>query len=337
MSKVNEVVKEEKQGKKNREDLITRFVLTNGKVKKLKLDVASDEKALSLGKKVDKKALTLKRKKLEDLKKEASEVKKMLSSLKGGKLKASLMKKFFEESHEKSFNDIGDYKIDKTLSNEFVKVYHNSKDDWTVVVHRGTKTSFDKAGLDDVITDAQLLVNFKKNPRFKISLKTQKNAEKKYDPRRMSSIGSSLGGVLAQDSAGPDVFEVITSGKPTLPVDVITRNKPRDNQFDVRTSTDPVSMLKPLLKHKNDVQVKSIDPTNPIKSHLGGTTMESVMKERGEDIKIGRGFAKLKIKDLKEFIKANRKLNGGCCAFPVTGKCKNDLVIMAQQLENLNR
>jgi hypothetical protein len=240
----------------------------------------------------------------------------------GGKLQASLIGKMFEESHKKKLSDIGDYKVDRILSNEFVKVYHNPKSDWTVIVHRGSKN------LSDAIVDMQLAVNFKNNARFKMSKDVQKQAEAKYNVNRMSVIGSSLGGTLAQEF-GSNAHEIITSGKPTTIPDIINKNRPSSKQFDVRTHTDPISMLKPLMPHKNDIQVQSKTPFNPMKSHFG----KSVMDHFEPDKLIGHGRS-MRVGDLKKRIIVLRKHQKDKSSYLVTGKNKKQLVAMLNKLEN---
>jgi hypothetical protein len=248
---------------------------------------------------------------------------KEINALKGGKLKATLLKELFEASVGKQ-RDVQDYKIDRSLSTKWVRVYHNDIDDWTIIVHRGSNDLY------DAMIDTQLSVNFKNNARFKESKKIQKLAEKKYDPKRMSVVGSSLGGVLAS-TYGANAHEIITSGRPVTPADLVLKKKPHDHQFDVRTPTDIVSFLKPLQPHKNDLVVKSNDPLNPLKSHLGKHVMEAVVKEKGTDAMIGHGKS-MKIAELKKRIIVLRKYQKDKSSYLVTGKNKKELIEMLNKL-----
>ena len=245
--------------------------------------------------------------------------------LRGGKLKAGLIKDFFVASHDPELTDVRDYKIDKSISNKFVKVYHNDKIDWTVVVHRGS------ADMKDAIVDAKLLVGRTKNERFKTSERVQMEAEEKYNPNRMSVLGSSLGGYLSQ-MYGSNAFEIITSGKPVTPKDIATGLKPHEHQYDIRTTTDPVSALKPLQPHKNDIILKSKTPLDPYKSHIG----DEVMSERyfPADKMIGRGqIDKMKLSELREYIKRERRAKKlKIKDYPITKKNKGELRGMAYKL-----
>lgn len=258
---------------------------------------------------------------------------------KGGKISAKLLKELFEND---KLEDVSNYEIDKSLSTVWVRVYRNPKSDHTIVVHRGSKDLY------DAWVDLQLGLGYKDNKRFKESKRIQDAAEKKYGTKNMSVVGSSLGGTLAEDF-GKNAGEIITSGKPVTPLDLIVGKKPHTTQHDVRTSTDIISFLKPFQKHDNDIVVKSIDPTDPLKSHLGKHTMKAVMDKHGDDIEIGEedigilekkseggsnpNFKKMKVEELKKYIKANRKAKKlKAKDYKLTGKKKSELIKMGMGL-----
>ena len=74
---------------------------------------------------------------------------------KGGSLPANMIKKLIVASHEKDFKDVGDYKIDRQLSHEWVRVYYNDQKKHCVIVHRGSADAY------DAFIDLQLLVQQK--------------------------------------------------------------------------------------------------------------------------------------------------------------------------------
>jgi hypothetical protein len=256
--------------------------------------------------------------------------------LRGGKISAKLLKELFEKD---DFEDVPPYILDKKLSTEWVRVLHDPKGH-TIVVHRGSADWY------DMMVDAAMGLGYKGTKRFKESERIQKEAEKKYGTKNMSVIGSSLGGTLAEDF-GQNAAEIISSGKPVLPLDLLTKKKVSDKQHDVRTKTDIISFLKPLQKHKNDIVVDSIKPLNPVKSHLGKHTMEAVMDEYGDDIEIGEdgvgakeggqetNLKKYNIKQLKEFIKINRRAKKlKASDYKLTGLRKAELVQLAEKVRN---
>ena len=277
-----------------------------------------------------------------DLAKLRKELKGIGAALKGGALKASLIREFFKASHDAELRDVPPYNVDRDLSTKFVRVYHDPKKDWTTVVHRG---SSDKK---DVWYDTQLLFGVKDNKRFRASRIVQTKAERKYDPARMSVLGSSLGGTLAEDSASKKVHEIITSGKPVTPDDIASGKKIPDNQFDVRTTTDPISALKPLQPHKNDIILKSKDPLNPVKSHVG----DEVFSEKyfDKDALIGHGYGSnnkarpltqadlkgVQVMELKQYIKKQRKIKKlPVKKYPISKVTKAKLKEMAIEISNL--
>ena len=101
-------------------------------------------------------------------------IKKRPKMKKGGSLPANMIKKLIVASHEKDLKDVGDYKIDRQLSHEWVRVYYNDQKKHCVIVHRGSADAY------DAFIDLQLLVQHKSNKRFKKSEQVQKKAEKKY-------------------------------------------------------------------------------------------------------------------------------------------------------------
>ena len=167
---------------------------------------------------------------------------------KGGKLAVSVLKKFIQELHKDGYNDVGDYKIDRQLSHEWVKVYYNSRNNQAVVVHRGS------SDLADAWTDTKLFFQQKNNKCFKISEKVQKEAEQKYGAQNVTTVGSSLGGYLAEQYGG-DSKEIISMSKPTTLLDVLKGKKKADNQYDIRVDRDPVGILQNFQKGPNDIVI----------------------------------------------------------------------------------
>jgi hypothetical protein len=287
--------------------------------------------------------------------KELAGVRKRIQSkkgdLKGGALKASLIKDFFTGSHvENAPENIQSYELDSELSDRFTRVYHDKKKNWTTIVVRGTGSA-DPGDVfpRDILVDAKLLFGSKSDKRFTSAAKITEKAREKYDPSRMTLLGSSLGGAIINEinEKNPGVFEVITSGRPVLIADAIKGKPVPDNQTDVRTSTDPVSVLKPLQKGKNDITFKSKTPWDPVKSHVGNAVFSSVYidpetlvgKKKEEEEKLdaagvsGKQIDSMKIAELKSFIKNERKKRKlPAKDFKVTNLRKGDLKLMAKKL-----
>ena len=192
---------------------------------------------------------------------DASVKKRPVRRRKGGSLPANMIKKLIVASHEKEFKDVGDYKIDRELSHEWVRVYYNEQKKHCVIVHRGSSDAY------DAYIDLQLLVQHKSNKRFKISEQIQKKAEKKYRAKGyfITTLGSSLGAYLSEEY-GQNSDEVITVSKPTTPGDLLTGKKKGKDQYDIRTTRDPIAILQNFQKGKHDIPSQS---WNPYKEHIG--------------------------------------------------------------------
>lgn len=171
---------------------------------------------------------------------------------KGGKLDnetfRSVLNNGYQKNSKQKQNLNGGFTRDDSLSGNRVQVYHNNETGKTIVNHRGTK------GIHDVVTDGMYSVGLlKKTKRYKHSNKIQKQANEKYGRDNILTTGHSLGSVIAQDVSGKG--EVITFNKPVALHD---RNKKiRDNQTDVRTKKDLISILRPLQKGNKATTLKS--------------------------------------------------------------------------------
>jgi hypothetical protein len=79
-------------------------------------------------------------------------------------------------------------------------------------------------------------------------------------------LGDSLGAKIAE-KVGNKTKEVITLNRPTIPMDIIKGKKVPKNQTDIRTSRDPVSILRPFQKASNKEITIPSKTLNPFKEH----------------------------------------------------------------------
>ena len=184
--------------------------------------------------------------------------------LKGKGIKISTLKKMLHNSYKHNNDDvqqnINGYELDKQLSGKRVQVYHNKDLNHTIISHRGTQ------GLNDWLTDAQLLFGNKNNNRLKQSNDISNKAHQKYKNSDFTQIGHSLGSELAKTSA-KEGDELIKYNGATIPSDLF-RNQ-NENEYDIRTSLDPISVLQPLKpfnKNDNNITIPS-DNFNLIDQH----------------------------------------------------------------------
>jgi len=177
----------------------------------------------------------------------------------GKGLYANVLRNFLSNSYRKDqAKSLDGFKRDDSLSGERAQVYHNSGNNQTVVVHRGTK------GFQDIITDAKLLFNpkmYMKSVRYQHAKDIQQKAEEKYGKENITTTGHSLGAKLAAD-VGDKSKEIITYNKPILPSEFF--NQTKKNETSIRTKLDPVSILGSFNSNIKQVSTKTM---NPITAH----------------------------------------------------------------------
>jgi hypothetical protein len=137
---------------------------------------------------------------------------------------------------------------DDDLSGTRVQVYVNPLTNEAQVVHRGT------SGVQDLFTDAALGVGLLKNTnRYKHARKIQRQAEKKYDVT--DTVGHSLGAGIAEEVGRGGKTKITTLNKP---VGLHNVNKTvRKNEYDIKTSFDPISLFRGYQKGKKAKVIKS--------------------------------------------------------------------------------
>ena len=216
----------------------------------------------------------------------------------GGKLPVNDLHALLNKTYDEKISDYNNYKVDKKLSGPLGQVYFNKDRNQTIISHRGT------TGIDDVITDIALLAGEKVNQRWNDGQKLQKYATDKYDRAgaKISAIGHSLGASIAQEMGkiyGSD--EIITLNRPVLPYELFERVP--ENQYDIKTENDPVSMLRRFQFGNKAIFIPS-ETRNPITEHSVDTLLrlapdtvfgEGVKKKR----KNKNSIKQLKIKTIK--------------------------------------
>ena len=105
---------------------------------------------------------------------------------------------------------------------------------------------------------------YKLTPRYKQAKKVQEAAEKKYGAKNISTIGHSQASYQAQ-LLGAKTHEIITLNKATRPQEVLYGSSKKKNQYDVRSSTDLVSIFRNPFQKKNETTINVVG--NPLKSH----------------------------------------------------------------------
>lgn len=196
----------------------------------------------------------------------------------GGKLSVSHLKNLLNASYNKSIDNLDGFNQDKQLSTKTTKVYHNPTTGQVVVAHKGTQ------GLTDWLNNGVYAYGgekaYKLTPRYREAKKVQEEAEKKYGANNISTIGHSQGGLQAELLGGKSK-EIITLNKATRPLS----NHKNDNQYDIRTTGDLVSMNNPFQKKNNKEVVIKSQTSNPLKEHS-----IDVLDQLDENKEIGEGL-----------------------------------------------
>ena len=182
--------------------------------------------------------------------------------MKGGALKSNLIKKFLENSY-KNVKDadttIGNYTLDKKLSNTYVKIYYSPKK--LIIIHRGTKEAMDWTNNVIYANNTQF---YKMTPRYKTAEKTQKKAINKYPHHETYLLGHSQGGILVHLLNNDDIHNAI-SYNPGSKAESI-----KNNEFIIRSTYDVVSgfsTINKLLKPNNIIEIKSDNVYDVLKNH----------------------------------------------------------------------
>jgi hypothetical protein len=181
---------------------------------------------------------------------------------KGGSLSSKDFQHLLSSSYDKNHENYKDFIVDKELSGKKTQVYYNPKTAQSIVVHRGTAT------MTDWMTDAHYAFGNTNTKRFRHAQDIQRKAEEKYGSKHVTTIGHSLG-AKASELVGKNSKEVITLNKPVSVKDMIYTKVPK-NQTDIRTTFDPVSLLRPLQRGKKSKNISS-DTINPLTEHSTDT------------------------------------------------------------------
>jgi hypothetical protein len=197
--------------------------------------------------------------------------------LKGGKVSIGNIKSFIDNSYSKNPKEnIDGYVIDKALSNDIAKVYYNPQTGHATITHRGTE------GLKDWGNNLAYLTGmYDYTDRYKRGKKAQEAVEKKYGKKNVSTLGHSQGAILSR-KLGADTKEIINLNP------AYVAEKPKKNEYNIKSSSDIVSKLKPI--HKRDIEIKA-ETSNPLTEHSSDILNRlDLNREVGAGISGGKKF-----------------------------------------------
>jgi hypothetical protein len=176
----------------------------------------------------------------------------------GGKISNDDLHHFIHASYSQGESYKG-WNLDSSLSDASVQVYWNGKD--AVVVHRGSQDA------QDWYENGRQILGMNTGKRLEHSRNIQKLAEEKYGANNVITIGHSKGAHHAEE-VGQNSREIYTLNKPVTPSDLIKGKKVSEKQTDIRTTLDPVSILRPL-QQGSDYQNIWSKTLNPLTEHMG--------------------------------------------------------------------
>lgn len=183
---------------------------------------------------------------------------------KGGALPVNEIQQFIDASYEGKKGDterIGDYELDKELSTRKAKVYHDPKTGKTVVANRGTAGT-----LSDWHNNLQYLRGkYDDTDRMKQAEDVQRRAIQKYG-KVDTNVGHSQGGIITRKLNEKGLTGEVINLNPASMFE-----KQKENEFVIRSKTDPVSLLHAINPWAKKGQTTTTSgTTNLLKEHSSG-------------------------------------------------------------------
>ena len=181
----------------------------------------------------------------------------------GGAVSGKEVKKFVSASYEKGKGDtkkIGNYKLDKSLSSNKVKVYANPEGK-AIIANRGT-TGTASDWSNNLIYGTLGADAYKKTDRYKQAKKTQKAVLDKYGKENTTNIAHSQSGIIARELNKEGLVNKSIMVNPAS-----KGEKVKKNEQVIKSSLDPVSVLVPTSKQKGKVNVIKAKSFNPLAQH----------------------------------------------------------------------
>lgn len=160
--------------------------------------------------------------------------------LRGGKVTLQLLHQILEESYKDNaqptlVTGMGVYQLDAGLSTKLSKVYHNFESQHTIIAHRGTYKVTDWG--NNLVYCVMGKIGYECTDRSEEAALVQHHAEQKYGVERLTTVGHSQGGLLAE-TLGKNGLEIITYNRPVR----VGSNDDHPFQFNIRHPQDVVSL-----------------------------------------------------------------------------------------------
>ena len=194
----------------------------------------------------------------------------------GGSLSADEIEKFVSASYGNEDN-VNQYQLDKDLSTGENKVYHNPSTGKLVVANRGTEGSM----ADWTNNLAIPLGVYDQTSRYKRAEDVQRKAIDKYGKIPDENVGHSQSGAITHELNKKGLTKEVIN---VNPANFFQKQQP--NEFNIRSSADPVSMLTNLNPFKRpsrntDIKATSFNPFTEHSAKILGRVNPSQLFGRG--------------------------------------------------------
>lgn len=249
-------------------------------------------------------------------------------SLKVGEIQALL-----KASYDKKKNDVmNKFIIDKNLSDTRVKVFTVANSNLVYVVHRGSTSYLDwKDNLSYGVG-----FDVKDSETYKKHSKKHMEAVNKYGAQNIVSLGHSRGALYAAELHKQGFSKSnINLNKPKNVKDWFSKPENEKSQYNISTQLDPVSVLDKFSKTKdNDIVIpsKSFNPITEHKTDVLSNLNSELMVGGNNKFNIVKkvDYSKIRVRQLKDFIKANK--NKFDYKVNITNMKKKDLIELVETL-----
>jgi hypothetical protein len=203
--------------------------------------------------------------------------------IKGRGLKSSTLKSLIQSGYDRS--EVEGWT--KVMDTPEVSAFKHNTTPQVVIVLRGT-TGTANDWSNNAVYGIGGEVAYKRTPRYKRAVARVAEIEKKYNPKDITIVSHSQGGLLAE-LVPSKAREVITLNKATRPSDFIFGRKKKKNQYDIRSTYDPVSMFN-TRQADYTIGEKSLNPLTQHSANVLDKTPDVVYG----DAKFGNGMRKKK-------------------------------------------
>ena len=180
--------------------------------------------------------------------------KNLIEKERGGNLPVYQFEDFIKQSYKLTKENVADYFLDKSIYTNEVQIWTDTYLKRVIVVFTGTYYSLDWLNNLEMVKG-----RYMRTSRFKRAKKVLDEALNKYQGYKFTMVSHSQGGMISHLLDSDKIFEVITYNPAFLPL-----QKQKDNEYIVKTSGDPVSVLVP--KNSKNL-IFNTNSYNPLYNH----------------------------------------------------------------------